>query len=335
MELINLARLKERFSGILMLLIIFIALFIIMSIVMPAQFLSLGNFQSMAFQLPELGILALAMMITMVSGGINLSIIAGANLSGIVMALIMTSFITESTPFAASFSITLFAILLGLLVALLIGILNGFLIAYVNISPILTTLGTMTLVQGISVGVTKGYVISGFPQGFQSIGNNTLLGIPVPMLIFIFIVFLMSIILNRSTFGISVYMLGSNKTAASFSGINVKKVTMKIYAISGLLTGLAAVIMISRFNSASAGYSTSYLLVTVLLAVLGGVNPDGGFGRISGIVMALLILQVISSGLNLMQVSSQLSKALWGIILILVIALRYYSDKFKLAQRTQ
>jgi len=130
-------------------------------------------------------------------------------------------------------------------------------------------------------------------------------------------------------------MLGSNKTATSFSGINVKKVTMKIYAISGLLTGLAAVIMISRFNSASAGYSTSYLLVTVLLAVLGGVNPDGGFGRISGIVMALLILQVISSGLNLMQVSSQLSKALWGIILILVIALRYYSDKFKLAQRTQ
>lgn len=334
MELLNLDRLKEKFSSISMLMIIFIALFIIMSVVMPSQFLSLGNFQSIAFQLPELGILALAMMITMVSGGINLSIIAGANLSGIVMALIMTSFITETTPFAASFSITLLAILLGLLVALLIGILNGFLIAYVNVSPILTTLGTMTLVQGISVGVTKGYVISGFPQGFQAIGNNTLLGIPVPMLFFILIVIVMSIILNRSTFGISVYMLGSNKTATSFSGINVKKVTMKIYAISGLLTGLAAIIMISRFNSASAGYSTSYLLVTVLLAVLGGVNPDGGFGRISGIIMALLILQVISSGLNLMQVSSQLSKALWGIILILVIALRYYSDKFKLARRT-
>jgi simple sugar transport system permease protein len=334
MELLNFAQLKERFSSMSMLMIIFIILFIVMSVVMPSQFLSLGNFQSIAFQLPELGILALAMMITMVSGGINLSIIAGANLSGIVMALIMTSFIPEAAPFAASFSITLLAVLLGLLVSLLIGLLNGFLIAYVNVSPILTTLGTMTLVQGISVGVTKGYVISGFPQGFQAIGNNTLLGIPVPMLIFILIVIVMSIILNRSTFGISVYMLGSNKTATSFSGVNVKKVTMKIYAISGLLTGLAAVIMISRFNSASAGYSTSYLLVTVLLAVLGGVNPDGGFGRISGIVMALLILQVISSGLNLMQVSSQLSKALWGIILILVIALRYYSDKFKLAQRT-
>jgi simple sugar transport system permease protein len=334
MEFLNLDRLKERFSSMSMLMIIFIALFIIMSLIMPAQFLSLGNFQSIAFQLPELGILALAMMITMVSGGINLSIIAGANLSGIVMAMIMTSFIADGTPFAASFAISLLAILLGLLVALLIGILNGFLIAYVNVSPILTTLGTMTLVQGISVGVTKGYVISGFPAGFQTIGNNTLLGIPVPMLIFILIVLVMSIILNRSTFGISVYMLGSNKTATSFSGINIKKVTMKIYAISGLLTGLAAIIMISRFNSASAGYSTSYLLVTVLLAVLGGVNPDGGFGRISGIVMALLILQVISSGLNLMQVSSQLSKALWGIILILVIALRYYSDKFKLAQRT-
>lgn len=334
MELININRLKDRFSNISMLMIIFIALFIVMSIIMPNQFLSLGNFQSIAFQLPELGILALAMMITMISGGINLSIIASANLSGIVMALIMTSYISESNSFTVSLSITLFAILMGLLVAFLIGVLNGFLIAYINVSPILTTLGTMTLVQGISVGITKGYVISGFPTAFQYLGNSTLLGIPIPMLFFVFIVIIMSILLNRSTFGISVYMLGSNKTATSFSGINVKKVTMKIYAISGLLTGLAAIIMISRFNSASAGYSLSYLLVTVLLAVLGGVNPDGGFGRISGLVMALLILQVISSGLNLMQVSSQLSKALWGIILILVIALRYYSDKFKLSQRT-
>ncbi len=332
MGLINFNSLKDKFSNISMLMIIFIALFVIMSIIMPGQFLSLGNFQSIAFQLPELGILALAMMITMISGGINLSIIASANLSGIVMALIMTSFISENTSFTGSLSVTLIAILMGLIVAFLIGILNGFLIAYVNVSPILTTLGTMTLVQGISVGVTKGYVISGFPTAFQYVGNNTLLGIPIPMIFFIFIVLIMSIILSRSTFGISVYMLGSNKTATSFSGINVKKVTMKIYAISGLLTGLAAIIMISRFNSASAGYSLSYLLVTVLLAVLGGVNPDGGFGRISGLVMALLILQVISSGLNLMQVSSQLSKALWGIILILVIALRYYSDKFKLAR---
>ncbi|MFW5889351.1 MAG: ABC transporter permease [bacterium] len=334
MELINIKRLKERFSNMSMLMIIFIALFVIMSIIMPNQFLSLGNFQSMAFQLPELGILALAMMITMISGGINLSIIASANLSGIVMALVMTSFITENTSFIGSLSTTFFAVLLGLTVALLIGLLNGFLIAYVDVSPILTTLGTMILVNGISVGITKGYVISGFPAAFQYIGNNTFMGIPIPIIFFIFVVFIMSIILNRSKFGISVYMLGSNKTATSFSGINVKKVIMKIYAISGLLTGLAAVIMISRFNSASAGYSLSYLLVTVLLAVLGGINPDGGFGRISGLVMALLILQVISSGLNLMQVSSQLSKAIWGIILILVIALRYYSDKFKLAQRT-
>ncbi len=175
MGLINFNSLKDKFSNISMLMIIFIALFVIMSIIMPGQFLSLGNFQSIAFQLPELGILALAMMITMISGGINLSIIASANLSGIVMALIMTSFISENTSFTGSLSVTLMAILMGLIVALLIGILNGFLIAYINVSPILTTLGTMTLVQGISVGVTKGYVISGFPTAFQYVGNNTFL----------------------------------------------------------------------------------------------------------------------------------------------------------------
>lgn len=313
--------------NIAMLSLILVVLIIAMSMLLPDSFLKAANFQSIAFQLPEIGLLALAMMITMLSGGINLSIIASANLSGIVTAYILTTYIGENAAGGSEVFIIILAIIAGLTVALLIGLLNGFIIAFLNVSPILATLGTMTLVEGISVGTTRGYVISGFPDKMLFFGNETLLGIPVPLFIFIISAVIMSVILNRTALGVSIYMIGSNQTATSFSGINVKKTLLKIYAISGLLCGVASIIMISRFNSASAGYSSSYLLVTVLLAVLGGVDPDGGFGRVSGLVLALVILQMVSSGLNLLRLSSHLTIALWGIILISVIGLRYYSSK--------
>lgn len=122
----------------------------------------------------------------------------------------------------------------------------------------------------------------------------------------------MSLLLRKTSFGVSVYMMGSNEKATLFSGIRVKRVTLKIYALSGFYCGIAALIMISRFNSAKAGYASSYLLVTILAAVQGGVDPFGGFGKMIGLVLALLILQVISRGLNLLGMSAHLTMALWG-----------------------
>ena len=118
-------------------------------------------------------------------------------------------------------------------------------------------------------------------------------------------------------------MMGSNEKATLFSGIQTKKVLLKIYALSGFLCGISAIIMISRFNSANAAYASSYLLVTILASVLGGVNPDGGFGKVLGLVLSLVVLQVISSGLNLLGFSAHLTIALWGVILIVVISLRH------------
>jgi ribose/xylose/arabinose/galactoside ABC-type transport system permease subunit len=117
-------------------------------------------------------------------------------------------------------------------------------------------------------------------------------------------------------------MIGSNIKATSFSGINTNKVTIFVYMISGLLAGIASLIMIARFNSAKAGYGSSYLLVTVLVSVLGGINPNGGFGKVSGVFLGLILLQVISSGLNLLGISQFLTLALWGALLLGVEALR-------------
>lgn len=304
------------------LLLILIVLAVGFELVLPGnKFLNLSNFQSMAFQVPELGILAIGMMITMLSGGINLSIIATANMTAITTAVILTRFIEEGATGFGPAIIMIVAVAIGLLIAVLIGLLNGLIIAYIRVSPILATLGTMTLIEGLNVALTRGDVISGFPPPILFIGNGTILGIPMPILIFAACAGVVAVVLNRSSFGVSIHMLGSNEKATLFSGIATKAVQVKIYMLSGLLCGIAAIIMISRFNSANAGYASSYLLVTILASVLGGVNPDGGFGKIFGLVLALVVLQVISSGLNLLGFSTHLTIALWGAILILVISL--------------
>lgn len=301
---------------------ILILLVITFSIMLPGQFFSLGNFQSMTFQLPELGILTLAMMITMITGGINLSIIASANLSGIIMAMIIKNFISEAPSSIETFGIVALAIAIGLAISVVIGFVNGFIISFFGVSAILATLGTSTLLEGIALVVTKGYVISGFPKGLLAIGNESIIGIPIPLIIFVIVAIVVGIVLKKSKLGLSTYMMGSNIKATKFSGINVEKATIKVYILSGLLSGVASIIMLARFNSAKAGYGSSYLLATVLISVLGGINPNGGFGKVSGVVLGIVLLQVISSGLNLLGMSQFLSMALWGILLLAVEGLR-------------
>ncbi|MBA4420896.1 MAG: sugar ABC transporter permease [Anaerolinea sp.] len=290
------------------------------------DFMSLGNFQSMAYQLPELGVLTLAMMIAMLTSGINLSIIATANLSGIVMALILTKTFPPESALINSPWLVVGAILTGLLVAIIVGLINGFLIAVLDISPILATLGMMILLGGVSLVLTDGYVISGFSPTMLAIGNKDWLGIPVPMIIFLACAGFMSLILNKTPLGTRIYMFGSNPVACFYSGVNNKVVLFRTYIISGIFSGIAAIIMISRFNSAKADYGESYLLLTILAAVLGGVSAAGGFGKVSGLIISLVILQMISSGLNLMGISNFFTLALWGIVLIFVMIVKYVID---------
>ena len=162
-------------------------------------------------------------------------------------------------------------------------------IAKVDVSPILATLGTMILLNGLAIVLTKGYVISGLPKPVRFVGNGLILGIPMPVIIFALCAAVMALILNRTPLGVNIYMIGSNPTATYFSGVNNTSILLKTYLISGLYSGIAAIIMISRFNSAKADYGESYLLMTVLASVLGGTNPYGGFGKVSGLVIALII----------------------------------------------
>jgi ribose/xylose/arabinose/galactoside ABC-type transport system permease subunit len=271
--------------------------------------------RSMAFQLPELGVLSLAMMIPLLSGGLDLSIIATANLSALAAAYVFTHFgLTGGGAGVLAWHVA--ALAAAFCVAGAIGLLNGVVIAYLGVSPILATLGTMTMVKGIAIGLTHGGVIAGFPAFMVFIGNGSVFSVPVVVIVFVLVAIPVGVLLTRTPFGNIVAMLGSNQQAVRYSGIDTRRVLVKVYMLSATLSAVAGLLMMARFNSANAAYGESYLLITILAAVLGGIDPAGGFGRVSGLVLSLVILQLVSTAANLLNISQFLSLALWGAILL-------------------
>jgi simple sugar transport system permease protein len=301
---------------------------IIFGALAPSRFLSGDTLRAIAFQMPELGILSLAMMVPLMSGGLNLAIISTANLSALVMAAILTRLIQPSTPASIIAAVIVLALLAGLLISLVIGFLTGVIVAFFGVHPILVTLGTMTLVKGTAVLATSGTVIGGFPPAILFLGNGTLVGIPVSMILFILCATVVAVILSHAPFGVSVRLIGSNERATRYSGIPTEWVLVGVYVVSSLLCWVAALVMMARFNSASAGYAESYLLVTILAAVLGGVDPFGGFGRVLGLFLSLVLLQVISTGFNLLGFSPYLTAAIWGATMILAILIAVIRDRW-------
>ncbi len=293
----------------------------VMLLLSPERFLTPNNLRSMAVQLPEIGILTLAMMVVMLHGGINLAVIGTANLTAIIAALVVHAVMPASGNEWVAAALGLSA---GFAASLLVGLLSGILVGYVGVSSILTTLGTMTLVSGACVVITGGSTISRLPAPILVIGNGVLFGIPVPLCIFLLCGAGLSLILSRTVFGFSLYMLGTNSEATRYAGINNPRTLLGVYLLSSFLASIAGVIMMARFNSAKADYGQSYLLVTILAAVLGGTSATGGYGKVIGVIFAIIMLQMLASGLNLLGVDPFFAIAMWGAILLFVMTLNHF-----------
>jgi len=286
--------------------------FLVMAALAPDKFLSWQNMTSMAFQFPEFAILALAMTVTMLTGGIDLSVVGIANLSAIIAAAILT----QMTGGGAG--IVLVAYLAAIGVGVAAGLMNGVLVAKLGLPPILATLGSGLIFTGIAIALTGGSAVMGFPAATAWIGNSTLFGIPTPLILFGVLALGISLLLTRTGFGVKLRMYGANPLAARFAAINIDAMLIKVYVLSGALAAVAGLVVMSRANSAKADYGSSYLLLAVLIAVLGGVNPYGGYGRVIGVVLAVLAMQFLSSGLNMVGVSNFARELIWGSLLIFV-----------------
>jgi simple sugar transport system permease protein len=283
-------------------------------------FLSQTTFASIAFQLPELGLLTLAMLMPIISGGFNLAITFTANLSGLAMAAVLHAF--------GGADAGVLAIVLGVVAALatgaLVGWLMGAIIATTGAHPILVSLSMMIFVRGLGEFLTRGGDISGTPPAVQAIGQGTVLGVPAPMLVFAGAVGLWPVVMSRTRLGFATRMIGSNLEATRYAGVPARRMLTLIYTLSGAMCGLAGIVMLARFNSVRVGHGEAYVLITVLACFLGGVDPFGGFGRVLPVAIALVILQVIASGLNLLGANQHLATALWGGFLLLIMVVRSF-----------
>jgi simple sugar transport system permease protein len=323
---IQVALLRQLDPSFKRLLFITFIIFSIMAFLRPSSFLTSRNMVSMAFQFPEMGILALAISIAFISGGMDLSLVGISNLSGILGGYLMLGLINEQTGTIGIFFAIAVSILASLCVGVLCGVLNGVLISRLNISPILATLGTMQLYTGIALILTKGSALIGFPQDFSFLGQGSVGLIPVPLIIFLITAFGLHHLLSRTYMGHSCYYIGTNQKAAKFAGIPIARTLLKTYMVSGMLAALAGIIMMSRVNSAKADFGSSYTMQSILVAVLGGVSPLGGKGKVAGVIIAVLALQFLSSGFGMLRMSQYAKEFVWGFLLVALVAMNILWD---------
>ncbi|MGI5077449.1 ABC transporter permease [Treponema maltophilum] len=317
------------------LLIVLFFVFILSSILKPGLFLRGSNFVSMARQIPEFGIMAIGISFTMLTGGIDLSTVYAANLSSIIAAKLMLNLSANVTSPHTMASIILLSICVALLVGSLCGVLNGLLISKIGIPAILATLGTQQLFWGIAIVITAGKSISGLPMMYFEFGNTELFGfIPISLIFFIIVAMIASLVLSKTKFGARLYLLGTNAIASKFAGLNNDFLIIMTYAFSGILASISGLIMMASTNSTKADYGSSYTMQCILIAVMGGINPNGGSGNIKGVVLVVIILQMLSSVLNMFEnISNFYRDIIWGGALLGIMVFNYVINKRKVIDR--
>ncbi len=310
-------------GNLMRLFFIMIFAFVLMAALSPSMFLTGNNFRSMTYQFPEIGIFSIAVMLAMLLGGIDLSVVGIGNISGILAGFLMI----RLTPVIGGWPAVIVGVIVALIIGALCGLLNGILIAKVGIPAMLATLGTMEIFSGMGIFLTSGAAVFGLPDEFAILGTGAILGIPIPLIIFVVVVAIFTIYLQRKKFGLELYLTGINPKAARFTGIDDAMTVIKSHMLGGVLAAVAGIILASRVNSAKADYGSSYTLQAILVSVLGGVAPSGGFGKVTGVVISILTLQFLSSGFNMMRFNNYQKSFIWGAVLVGAMIMNYYGNK--------
>lgn len=285
----------------------FIILCIVLSIV-SEQFLTVSNLLNVTRQVSINAVIAVGMTLVILTGGIDLSVGSIVAFAGSVTAGLLVGGL--SIPMA---------VLAGLLLGTFIGMMNGIFITYGKIPPFIATMGMMTIVRGYTLVYTDGRPITGFSEGFRSLGGGYVGSVPIPVIIMILIFILAWLILKKNKFGRYIYAIGGNEEAARLSGINTRKNLIGVYSIAGLLAALSGIILASRLNSAQPTAGAAFEMDAIAAVVLGGTSLAGGRGTIVGTLVGALIIGVLDNGLNLLNVSSFYQQVAKGVVILLAV----------------
>ncbi|HHV62046.1 MAG TPA: ABC transporter permease [Firmicutes bacterium] len=277
-------------------------------------FFTIYNMLNMSKYSVEIGLLALAETLVITSGGGGIDLSVGSMLSLVCVIIGHLAIKLGINIWAAAFA--------GIIAGFLLGCINGILISTVRIPPFIVTLGTMYAYRSLALVITGGIPISGFPPSYYALGQGSIMGIPFQVLIiFIPVIIILNYTLTRTLFGRYLYGVGSNELAAKFAAINIKKVRVWVYILSGLLAGIAAVVMTSRVATAKPDAGFGYELQAITIAVLGGTSVAGGRGTIAGTVLAALTLTVLYNGLDLAGIHPIWQVGTLGLVLIISVLL--------------
>jgi ribose/xylose/arabinose/galactoside ABC-type transport system permease subunit len=312
--------------------LVLLALLAVLSVTAPG-FLSVSNLLDVTRVVSITGVIAVGMTLVILAGGIDLSVGATAGLTGAVTASLVTG-AQGSSQFITSFKLPVgLAVLVGLAVGALIGFVNGWIITKTRIEPFMATLGSMIFVQGLVYMVTGGGPITfeRLPDGFAWLGQGTVLGVPVPVLIFALVAAAVWWASRRMSFGRHIYAIGGNQEAAWLSGIDVVRTKIAVYTMLGLLAGLAGIVLASRLSGASPNNGSNYALIAIAGVVIGGTSLVGGRGSVAGSLIGVFILGVIQNALNLYGASTQVQNVVSGLVLIIAISIDGYFRQRKRA----
>lgn len=293
-----------------LLLVVAICLFIVNSLASP-YFLSPWSLSDATFNFTERAIIALAMALLIISGEIDLSVAAIMALASTMMGLALQ--FGAGTP-------TL--VLIGLATGVLCGAFNGFLVTKLGLPSIVVTIGTMSFFRGVSFIVLGDQAFKGYPESFAFFGQGYVWWV----VSFEFVLFLMMavvfyMLLHRTSFGRKVFVIGNNPVAAEFSGVRVARVKFILFCLTGLMSGIAAILLTSRLGSTRPSIALGMELEVITMVVLGGVSILGGAGSIQGVVLAAFIMGLVTFGLGLLNVPGIVMSIFIGALLIFVIAL--------------
>ncbi|RAS59122.1 monosaccharide ABC transporter membrane protein (CUT2 family) [Vibrio diazotrophicus] len=279
------------------------------------NFYTASNITNVLRQSVPLGLVALGMFYVILTGGIDLSVGSIMALVSVIVAMLIPSL---GVPMA---------IVVGIISATVVGCVSGGLVAYFRIAPFIATLAMMTVARGVTMLISKGQPVFVDDMSFVNFGSGYLLGLPLPVYVFVVIGLLAHFVYKKTSFGRLVISIGSNEIATHFAGIRVERFKFAVYAISGLACGVAGIIAATRTGVGSPVLALGFELDAIAAVVVGGASLAGGRGTVVNTIIGVLILSVISNLMNLMNISGYHQQVVKGVIIILAVMLESFKSK--------
>lgn len=288
-------------------LLVVLVLILVFSLLYPENFASLRNAENMSRHAAVLFVVALGQMFALLVGGFDISVGATMGLASTIGAIVMLN------------AGTVVGIIAGVAAGAAVGVVNGVLIGVFRVSPFVATLGTMTLVGGLADFITGGKSVSGLPEDFGWFGRFDWGPLPSTVGIALVVGIVGWVLLNRTRTGLNIYAIGGSRGTSILAGLPVVRTEVLAYTLCGALAGVAGMMLASRVIIGQAALGSGYELVAIATAVIGGVAIGGGTGRILGVVFGVLLLSIITTGMNIARLSEFVQQMLTGAVLIVAV----------------